>query len=139
MDPDMVRQQAEAELEHRLGAQLMAKSPPPKKSPAIKTDPADVPEQTVIRTVIHTPVTGRAKSTKPTKPPRWRFYAQMLFGSSALVCMAALIAAAWGANQGLSMDGQLWLGSGAAILMAVVYGGLFSLSGRKFTPAGRHR
>ena len=139
MDPDLVRQQAEAELEHRVRATVMAKKPWPKKRPAMRAAKSDVAEQATIRTVIYTPVADTADRAKPIKPSRWHVHMQTLFSSSALACMAGLAAAAWGADQGLSVDGQLWLGSGAAALMALVYGGLFSLRGSNFMPAGRRR
>lgn len=138
MDPDLVRQQAEAELEHRARAQVMPKTPSPTKRPAIKAALADITEHAAIRTVIYTPPSKATVPAQPVKPPRWRVYVQALFSSATFAGLAGLAASAWGAKQGLSADGQLWLGSGAAALMAMVYGGLFLLNGKRFTPAAKN-
>jgi hypothetical protein len=75
----------------------------------------------------------------PVKPSRRRIHVQAFFSSGALAALAALAAAAWGTRQGLPIDDQVWLGTGAAVLMAVIYSIALSVSGNNFTPAGGTR
>jgi hypothetical protein len=75
----------------------------------------------------------------PGKASRWRIRVQAFFSSGSLAALAALAAAAWGTRQGLPIDDQVWLGSGAAVLMAVIYSIALSVSGNNFTPAGGTR
>jgi hypothetical protein len=135
MDPDLVRQQAEAEFEQRNRAPLVrAKDVPLKDTPAVDTVLAAVAEQAAPPpAAIQAPVPALAM---PIKPPRWHVHVQAFFSSGALAALAALGAAAWGANQGFSADEQLWLGGGAAALTAVIYGVVLSVSGNNFTPPG---
>lgn len=136
MDPDMVRQQAEAELEHRMGAPLAAKGPQKKAEPEKEMASAGAMEQIAPQPTLQTAATDAAE--KPGSS-RWRVYLQALCSSSALAGLAGLALAAWGAHQGLSPDEQLRLGGEAAALMAVIYGIALSASGSGFTPRGRER
>jgi hypothetical protein len=139
MDPDLVRQQAEAELEQRNGARLVkAAEIPLSEVPAAETVLAAMTEPAAPPpAVIQAPPPAAAAMLG--KPSRWRIRAQAFFSSGALAALAALAAAAWGANQGLSTDEQVWLGTGAAVLMAVIYSIALSVSGNNITPAGGTR
>jgi hypothetical protein len=137
MDPDLVRQQAEAELEHRARPAVKAQDVPLKEVPAVETVLATVAEQAAPPpAAIQAPVPALAM---PIKPPRWHVHVQAFFSSGALAALAALAAASWGANQELSTHEQVWLASGAAALMAVIYSVALSVSGNNFTPPGSRR
>jgi hypothetical protein len=135
MDPDMVRQQAEAELEQRARPPVKAQDVPLKDVPAVETVLAAVAEPAAAPppATIQAPPAAQAM---PVRAPRWRVKLQALCSGSTLAGIAALAAAAWGARYGLSADGQIWLGGGGAALTAAVYAVMLSVSGGGFTPPG---
>ena len=134
MDPDLVRQQAEAELEQRARPPVKAQDIPLKDVPAVETVLAAVaePAPTPLAAIQAPP----AAQAKPVRAPRWRVNLQAVCSGSTLAGIAALAAAAWGARHGLSADGQIWLGGGGAVLTAAVYAVLLSVSGDGATPPG---
>ncbi|MBX2806255.1 MAG: hypothetical protein KTR19_09805 [Hyphomicrobiales bacterium] len=131
MDPDLVRQQAEAELEENARPpDMVNKVAVQAKSARIDAavDAAAPPAAMMTAIVAYV-----GPETKPT-PSRWRVHVQNALSVSALSALTGLAAAVWGSHQGLSPQAQIMLGSGAGLLMAAVHGVLASISGNGFTP-----
>ena len=131
MDPDLVRQQAEAELEQRNGVPVLAKNAPPPELPPQEAPFAAKSAVPTFPVAIYVP-----EAAMPAEPPSWGLHLQAVFSSGALAGLTALAAAVWGSQHGLSGDEQAWFSCGAAALMAMIYGIVLSVNGNNFIPAG---
>ncbi len=136
MDPDLVRQQAEAEQEYRTRAPVVAKSIPPKVESEKEIVSTAIKEHIAPQATVIAAMTDAAEKSGVS---RWRVYVQALCSSTILAGFAGLAVAVWGMHHGFSADEQLRIGGEAAVLIAVIYGISLAVNGSGFTPAGRGR
>lgn len=132
MDPDMVRQQEEAEFEQRKRPLAIQRSKAPKET-LVSEKVFSLPPE--IRTIRVSPKTPGTALKKTPRASRWRIYLQAIFGGTASIGIAVLAGMAFGANHGLTIGDQLWLGGTAGALMGLLNAALPSQDGR-FRPVG---
>lgn len=123
MDPDMVRQQEEAEY-----AQMTRPAAGQgDKADAILPDTKPVkPLPAFVVSAMPELQVDAPKRETPARPDasKWPGLLQLVFGGAALSGLGALTGTAFGANHGLPQEQQLWLGVGAALASAILYAAL---------------